>query len=223
MVNRILQLIDFYSINKSVFYKKTGLSNGFLDKVTDIGVTKLDLILKSYPDINPEWLINGTGEMFRVEHQELPTKNIEMKDFSLIKQNVLTYLKSKNISKYEFYKITGISNGVLSQSNGVSEENLLKILSCFPDINAEWLITGNGQESNPKAYGLDNTPISTVRENIGSYGTNLIEEENAFLREKIKFQEEKILFLQEKIFFLQQNLDNEIAEKKLSADVAKMV
>lgn len=65
ITDRILKIIELYNENKSKFYKKTGLSNGFLDKVKDIGVSKLDYILNSYPDINPEWLLTGKGEMLR--------------------------------------------------------------------------------------------------------------------------------------------------------------
>lgn len=52
---------------------------------------------------------------------------------------------NKNISKYEFYQKTGISNGILSQKNGLSEDNILKFLSYFTDINPEWLLTGKGE------------------------------------------------------------------------------
>lgn len=67
MIERILQIIDFKSISKNQFYKETGLSNGFLDKVKDIGVSKLELILKTYPEINPEFIIFGKGSMFKNE------------------------------------------------------------------------------------------------------------------------------------------------------------
>ena len=65
MIDRILQIIDYKGINKSIFYKETGLSNGFLDKVKDIGASKLELILNSYPEIDMEWLLTGKGEMLK--------------------------------------------------------------------------------------------------------------------------------------------------------------
>lgn len=63
IVDRILQYIDYKGINKNKFYNKTGLSNGFLDKVRDIGVSKIEKILSAYNDINPLWLISGEGDM----------------------------------------------------------------------------------------------------------------------------------------------------------------
>ncbi len=68
-----------------------------------------------------------------------------MRDNSVIKANLLVYLSFKGISKYQFYQQTGISNGVLSQKNGLSEDNLLKSLSYYSDLNPAWLLTGKGQ------------------------------------------------------------------------------
>jgi phage repressor protein C with HTH and peptisase S24 domain len=66
------------------------------------------------------------------------------RDFSIIKKNILLYLENHSISKYEFYQKTGVSNGVLSQKGGLSEENLLKFLSYYTDVDLEWLLTGEG-------------------------------------------------------------------------------
>ncbi|MDY3529055.1 XRE family transcriptional regulator [Riemerella anatipestifer] len=65
VVDRIFQIIEYKGITKTNFYREVGLSNGFLDKVKDVGVSKLDLILKKYPEISPEWLITGKGEMLK--------------------------------------------------------------------------------------------------------------------------------------------------------------
>lgn len=64
IVSRILELIESKGISKSQFYRDTGLSNGFLDKVKDIGVSKLELILNAYPEVNMGWLITGLGDMY---------------------------------------------------------------------------------------------------------------------------------------------------------------
>ena len=65
-------------------------------------------------------------------------------DFSIIKERIMKFLEYKGVSKYEFYQKTGISNGILSQKNGLSEENLLRFLNYFGEISPEWLLTGNG-------------------------------------------------------------------------------
>ncbi|HIB8179266.1 TPA: peptidase S24 [Elizabethkingia anophelis] len=66
IVDRILHFIQFKGINKSTFYKEVGLSNGFLDKATkDIGSSKVEQMLKAYPEINPSWLLTGKGDMLK--------------------------------------------------------------------------------------------------------------------------------------------------------------
>lgn len=62
----------------------------------------------------------------------------------MIKQNILHFLDYKGITKYTFYKNTGITRGILDQDNGISEDNIAKFLAYFTEVNVEWLITGNG-------------------------------------------------------------------------------
>lgn len=64
-VSRIVDFIEFAGINKSAFYKKTGFSNGYLDKVKELGADKIEIIIEKYPDINVEWLITGKGKMLK--------------------------------------------------------------------------------------------------------------------------------------------------------------
>lgn len=63
---------------------------------------------------------------------------------SIFKERIIEYLDKMDISKYECYKNTGMSRSVLSQSNGMTEDNLLKFLAYYKDINPVWLITGEG-------------------------------------------------------------------------------
>ncbi len=72
VVDRIFKILEFKGLNKNRFYKETGFSNGFLDKVKDIGSSKIEHILEIYPDINPEWLLTGKGEMLRSSSETLP-------------------------------------------------------------------------------------------------------------------------------------------------------
>lgn len=64
---------------------------------------------------------------------------------SIIKQKILLYLAEKGISAYEFYKKTGVTRGILTQDNGISEDNLARFLAYAPDVNLDWLLTGRGE------------------------------------------------------------------------------
>lgn len=58
---------------------------------------------------------------------------------------MLQYLEKKGISKYKFYKETGLSNGFLDKGENIGSDKCEIILSHYPDIRAEWLITGRGE------------------------------------------------------------------------------
>lgn len=62
-VARILDFIEFQGLKKSEFYLKTGLSNGYLDKVKEVGADKIATIISTYPQLNLKWLITGKGKM----------------------------------------------------------------------------------------------------------------------------------------------------------------
>jgi phage repressor protein C with HTH and peptisase S24 domain len=88
------------------------------------------------------------------------------RDFSVFKKKILIYLDFKGISKYECYQNTGITNGVLSQPNGISEDNILKFLSYYSDINPEWLLTGNGSMLKTNSTKINTHTKSLVNETI---------------------------------------------------------
>lgn len=67
IIERIRKYIDYKGISRYRFYKLTGLSNGFLDKNSNIGSDKCELILTIFPDLNSDWLMLEKGDMLRSE------------------------------------------------------------------------------------------------------------------------------------------------------------
>lgn len=64
---------------------------------------------------------------------------------SPIKQKILQYIDYMGISKYEFYKESGITRGVLDHPTGISEDNIAKFLAYDNRVNASWLFLNEGQ------------------------------------------------------------------------------
>ena len=60
------------------------------------------------------------------------------------KSNLLIFIKEKNLSKTDFYKKTGLSNGFLDKGGSVTSANLETSLNTFPEISLDWLVTGRG-------------------------------------------------------------------------------
>ncbi|WP_315030351.1 hypothetical protein [Capnocytophaga leadbetteri] len=128
-----------------------------------------------------------------------------MREFSIIKKNILYFIDNQNISKYELYQKTGISNGVLSQKGGMSEENTIKFLSYYTNVSADWLLTGKGEMF--KKEGLVQQAHNNISSTINQHQTihapedyetlkqenKRLTQENSGLKDKIiQLMEEKI-------------------------------
>ena len=61
--DRVLRFIEYKGISKREFYANTGLSNGFLDKSSNIGSDKLEKIISAYPDLSLLFIVTGNGSM----------------------------------------------------------------------------------------------------------------------------------------------------------------
>ncbi|MEF9477559.1 hypothetical protein OWR28_07385 [Chryseobacterium sp. 1B4] len=66
-IERIYEYIDYKGIKAISFERSIGLSNGYLGKQlkrkADLGESILIKIIDNCPDINPLWLITGSGKM----------------------------------------------------------------------------------------------------------------------------------------------------------------
>jgi transcriptional regulator with XRE-family HTH domain len=73
--NRIKSLIDEYKMSIRQFEKECDINTGTLSKAIKderaIGVDKINLILKRFPEVNAGWLISGQGDMFlNISHKK---------------------------------------------------------------------------------------------------------------------------------------------------------
>lgn len=58
--------------------------------------------------------------------------------------NIKIYLKSKKIPLYKFLESIGKSNGYLNSTKDFSLDTIKDIIRLYPDLNLDWLITGEG-------------------------------------------------------------------------------
>lgn len=85
-----------------------------------------------------------------------------MQEKSPIKQRILQYIEYKGITQYEVYKNTGITRGILTQNNGISEENLSRFLEYYHEISIDWLLTGEGSMLIGEKFHHDTDNISAA-------------------------------------------------------------
>lgn len=67
IIQRLYQYINEKGVRPAEFERTIGLSNGYIGKMyarlSDVGEGVLMQIIENCPDLNPMWLILGTGEM----------------------------------------------------------------------------------------------------------------------------------------------------------------
>lgn len=62
-----------------------------------------------------------------------------------IKERIIFYAKSKKLAISKFEKLCGLSNGYIKNFKGnLGAAKLEGILNAFPDLNKDWLLTGEG-------------------------------------------------------------------------------
>ena len=64
---------------------------------------------------------------------------------SPIKQRILQFADTLGVSKRKFYDQIGVSRGTLESKTGITEDVMAKFIANFPEVNIDWLVTGNGE------------------------------------------------------------------------------
>lgn len=66
IIERINLFIESQKIRVSAFEKKSRLPNGYVVKIKNSpGISKIEDILKAYPQLNRSWLLTGEGDMLK--------------------------------------------------------------------------------------------------------------------------------------------------------------
>lgn len=94
-----------------------------------------------------------------------------------------------NGNKSEFYRKTGLSNGALDNiKHSASSKTIDKVISAFPDINKNWLLTGEGEMLLSNDNKFDNQHAFGGEIKYGSndinYYKSLFEEKENRLKDK---------------------------------------
>lgn len=61
------------------------------------------------------------------------------------KEKIIQYIDYKSISKRDFYRQTGLSNGFLDSGKYIGSDNLKIIIDTYPDISLDWLVMDTGE------------------------------------------------------------------------------
>jgi transcriptional regulator with XRE-family HTH domain len=92
---RLSQLVAHYGINLTEFSKKLGLNNSvtvskIINQNRKPSSKTIGRIIKAYPEINYDWLINGKGDMLKTTQ----TNYFDPDDLTATAKQVIDYLQS---------------------------------------------------------------------------------------------------------------------------------
>lgn len=98
---KISQYVKYLGVSKREFYLKTGISRGTLENHTGITEDTLTKFLKTYPEINTDWLFKDEGSMLvKAKKYNEPTG-----DFSLVSDTKVEY---QSIPLYDIDAYAGL-------------------------------------------------------------------------------------------------------------------
>lgn len=62
-----------------------------------------------------------------------------------VRDRIILFLKYLKLGQNNFEAKVGWSNGYISNTKNISADKLTSVLNEYPELNAEWLLTGNGE------------------------------------------------------------------------------
>jgi len=153
--DRVKKFLQDSEINISEFYKKTGLSNGFLNSGKGIGSEKIEIIISCYPELDVYWLIMGKPNPLQNERDNFYTTKKGPKKGPIEGPNIDSLQNEKYIFEGFENKITVVpTKAVAGYLDGYREDTFLEGLPCFALPN---LPAGDYRAFEVSGYSMYNT------------------------------------------------------------------
>ncbi len=157
--DRIDEFINYLGISRLRFEEQSGLTiNSLANCKNSPNGNAIAKIIESNPELSPDWLLLGKGEMLRSNDSTEKTPTIEVEeteqelskkrytDDMSVQERLELYIKSKGLGNYQFEMKVGLSQGyVKGVRNCLHPEKIKRIANVFPDLNIEWMIIGRGE------------------------------------------------------------------------------
>lgn len=161
MKERLIIFLEHLKLGQNKFEKKCNIANGTISRMHDaLNGTTIIKILKTYPELSPEWLLLGKGEMLKSEinsnsieeyqtperYKKGPYKNTCATENLSVQERLDIFIKSKGLGRYQFEMKVGLPQSYVANVRQAPHPEKVKLISdAFPDLSIEWLITGKGE------------------------------------------------------------------------------
>lgn len=130
-----------------------------------------------------------------------------------LQERIREFIHYKSLTPKQFEQITGLSNGAFAKLSDNTRQNTINRISiAFPELNTDWLLTGEGEMTKPiqQVGDISNSNVSGVNVsgtdihiNPNAYDTLLqIVERNQKTTEKFQEQIDRLISIIEKNYEL---------------------
>lgn len=128
-----------------------------------------------------------------------------------MRKRLIEFLLYLGLGQNKFEEIVGLSRGFVNKvGDSIREGNLKKISSCYPELNINWLKTGEGEmlvSSEPKQHTDANVELELEIEKL-KVELDLKDKFIQSLEDRIKDKEETIQAQKETIKFIKEQLES---------------
>ena len=141
--DRLEAFFDFCHLSKNKVQEEVGLPSGTFSKKPKNGfrTDTIRKIAEKYPQLNTDWLITGKGEMI-IDGQGSEAALIN----AGLRERLMDFIESLGVSQNEFARSCGLAQGLVSRiTDNAMETTFQKIAARYPQLNIEWLRTGQGE------------------------------------------------------------------------------
>lgn len=95
-----------------------------------------------------------------------------------LKERILAFIEKMGLTKAQFEKNAGLSNGFVDKSGDNSRRSSLdKISTAYPQLNMAWLLTGEGEmlnETAPQQSSASARPIKSYTKGVPYYNVDFL-------------------------------------------------
>lgn len=133
---RVLKVMESKQLSRSAFASMLETSLPVLTHISSgrnkPGLELIQRIIEKFPDISPDWLLTGTGSMYR-QKTVMPSLNTELNQLNILQTEIETQIKA--ISQIEQYhrilmkEVNYLSElqAILIKNKGISANHIKEI------------------------------------------------------------------------------------------------
>ncbi len=141
--SRLAKFIAHTGLNFASFERQTGLSNGMAGKVVKkkvgLSVDKLNGIFNQFPELSPQWLITGKGEMLQSEVTTEPQSE-QLSDLQALHEQAILSLAKLDGDPNDMETVKNVVQLMWKENNKL-KDRLLELYNNYESVTRHMMIS----------------------------------------------------------------------------------